>query len=528
MRKPGISVRHPAISCIQRCFVNGAVAAALAVAAACAVPAAVSAGACADLAALELIDMRIGSAEHVAESDLPAHCRVTGVIETEINFELLLPDDWNGRFVMGGGGGFVGSVQNQARSLYAHGGSPLERGYATAGTDTGHTGNGIQAGWALDNPERQENFGHRAVHLTAEAAKSIIGHYYARPSDYDYFVGCSRGGGQAMMASQRYPDDFDGIVAAAPAYDWTGIAAGFVQNQQAIYPDGDVDAPVLTPAALELLGSSILAACDADDGVEDGMMTDPRPCGFDPADLPRCAGDHPADDCVTAAQLAAIRTVYDGPTSNGEPIYHGFNYGGEHEGGGWDSWVVGSPQRRAAGVPNAQYGFGTELFKYFVFGDPDWDYTEYDFSTWKEDTASTAAILNATDTDLSRFRDGGGRIIYWTGWSDLALTPLGTIDYYVRLAADDPSARDYARLYMLPGVLHCAGGPGPDRVDWVEAIRAWVEDGQAPERLLASKLGEDDEVAMTRPVCPYPQVAVYDGSGDPNDEGSFACAIPSL
>ncbi len=507
----------------QRCLVNGAFAAALAAAAACAAPAAVSADSCAALAALELIDMRIGSAEHVAEADLPAHCRVAGVIETEINFELLMPDDWNGRFLMGGGGGFVGSVQNQARGLYAHGGSPLERGYATAGTDTGHTGGGISAGWALDHPERQENFGHRAVHLTAETAKSVISHYYARPSDYDYFVGCSRGGGQAMMASQRYPDDFDGIVAAAPAYDWTGISAGFVQNQQAIYPDGDLDAPVLTPAVLDLLGSSILDACDADDGVDDGMMTDPRQCGFDPADLPRCAGDRSADGCVTAAQLTAIRTVYDGPALDGEPLYHGFNYGGEHDLGGWPGWVVGQP-----GGASAQYGFGTELFKYFVFGDPDWDYTRYDFSTWKEDVAPTAAILNATDTDLSRFRDGGGRIIYWTGWSDLALSSLGTIGYYVRLASDDAAARDYARLYMLPGVLHCAGGPGPDRVDWVEAIRAWVEDGQAPERLLASKMGEDDAVTMTRPVCPYPQVAVYDGSGDPNDEASFACEIPSL
>ena len=511
------------MSRIQRCSVNGAVAAALAAAAACAAPAANSADACADLTALELIDLRIGAAEHVADGEAPAHCRVTGVIETEINFELLLPDDWNGRFLMGGGGGFVGSVQNQARSLYAHGGGPLERGYATAGTDTGHTGPGRSAAWALDHPERQENFGHRAVHLTAETAKSIISHYYDRPSEYDYFVGCSRGGGQAMMASQRYPDDFDGIVAAAPAYDWTGITAGFVQNQQAIYPDGDLDAPVLTAPVLELLESSILAACDADDGVEDGMMTDPRHCGFDPADLPRCAGDSPADGCVTAAQLAAIRTVYDGPTSNGEPLYPGFNYGGESAIGGWPGWVVGPP-----GAPSAQYGFGTELFKYFVFGDPDWDYTGYDFSTWQEDVAPTAAILNATDTDLGRFRDGGGRIIYWTGWSDLALTPLGTIDYYVRLAADDAAARDYARLYMLPGVLHCAGGPGPDRVDWVEAIRAWVEDGRAPERLLATKLGEDDEVTITRPVCPYPQVAVYDGSGDPNDEGSFACEIPSL
>ena len=514
------------MSRIQRQLVNLAVAAGLAIAAACAAPSAGPADACADLATLALIDLRIGEAERVpGAAGQPAHCRVAGTIEAEINFEVLLPDEWNGRFLMGGGGGFVGSVQNQARTLYAHGGSPLQRGYATAGTDTGHTGSGIEAGWALDHPRRQENFGHRAVHLTAEAAKSIIGHYYERPADYSYFVGCSRGGGQAMMESQRYPDDFDGIVAAAPAYDWTGITAGFVQNQQAIYPDGDIDAPLLTPATLELLGSSILAACDAEDGVEDGVLNDPRRCDFEPEDLPRCAGDRPADDCVTAAQLAAIDTVYDGPTSNGERIYHGFNYGGENDRGGWDSWVVSAPQRRAAGIPNAQYGFGTELFKYFVFGDPDWDYTAYDFSTWREDVAGTAAILNATDTDLSAFRDNGGKIIYWTGWSDLALAPLGTIDYYERLAADDPAARDYARLYMLPGVLHCAGGPGPDRVDWVEAIRAWVEEGRAPERLLASKLGRDGQPAMTRPLCPYPQVAVYDGTGNPNDEASFACAV---
>ena len=204
---------------------------------------------------------------------------------------------------------------------------------------------------------------------------------------------------------------------------------------------------------LELLGSSILAACDADDGVEDGVLNDPRRCGFEPEDLPRCAGDRPGDDCVTAAQLSAINTVYEGPTSNGEPIYHGFNYGGENDAGGWDSWVASTPQRRAAGVPNAQYGFGTELFKYFVFDDPEWDYTEYDFANWKEDVAETAATLNATDTDLSTFRERGGKIIYWTGWSDLALAPLGTIDYYERLEAGDPAAR------RPRAALHAAGRP---------------------------------------------------------------------
>ncbi len=502
---------------------------ALAVAAACATPTTATVDSCVDLATLELIAMRIGEAESVAATDsLPAHCRVAGVIETEIKFELLLPapEAWNGRFLMGGGGGFVGTVQNQARGLYAHGGGPLERGYATVGTDTGHEGTGVEASWALNHPERQENFGHRAVHLTAEAAKSIIEHYYDQGPDYSYFVGCSRGGGQAMVASQRYPDDFDGIVAAAPAYHWTGIGAAFVQNQQAIYPDGDIDAPVLTPDTLELLGTSILNACDGDDGVIDGSMTDPRTCSFSPVDLPRCAGDVAAEGCVTEAQLDAIERVYAGPISKGESIYPGFNYGGEHDRGGWDSWVVASEARRATGIPNAQYGFGTELFKYFVFSDPEWDYTQYDFATWAEDTAPTAAILNATSTDLSPFRNQGGKIIYWTGWSDLALPPLGTIDYFERLQAEDGSASGYSRLYMLPGVLHCAGGPGPDRVDWVEAIRAWVEEDRAPERLLASKIDAGGNTTMTRPICPYPQVAEYDGTGDTNDAGSFACVAP--
>ncbi len=250
-------------------------------------------------------------------------------------------------------------------------------------------------------------------------------------------------------------------------------------------------------------------------------MTDPRQCGFRPADLPRCAGDRPRDGCVTAAQLAAMEAVYNGPTVNGEPIYHGASYGGEHEPGGWDFWVVGSAQTAAMGVPSAQYGAGTELFKHFVFGDPDWDYTRYDFANWEEDVAATAEVLNATDTDLGAFRDRGGKILYWTGWSDLTLAPLATIAYYEELAAGD-----YARLYMLPGVLHCGGGAGPDRVDWVETIRAWVEEGRAPERLVASTLGPEGAPTLTRPICPYPQVAVYDGTGDPNVETSFACAAP--
>lgn len=478
----------------------------------------------ADLVGTELIDLRIDVSRHVA--DTPAHCRVAGVIETEINFELLLPDAWNGRFLMGGGGGYVGSIQNQAMTATysAVGGTPLERGYATAGTDTGHVGDGVDATWALDRPDRQENFGHRAVHLTAEASKSIIRHYYDQGPAFSYFAGCSRGGGQGMMASQRYPDDFDGIVSGAPAYDWTAFTAGMVQTQQAIYPSGDVTTPIITPDNLALLAAGIDAACDTLDGVDDDILADPRRCGFRPGDLPRCDGDVPGAGCVTDAQVAAIEAVYQGPVAGGEPLFFGFPFGGENDPGGWDTWVVAADGPRARGVPNLHYGFGTELYKNFVFGDPEWDYTTYDFSTWAEDTATVAAMLDATDTDLSAFRDRGGKILFWTGWSDLALTPLGTIDYYERLRAADPEADEYARLYLLPGVLHCGGGPGADRVDWVEVLRAWVEDGMSPHRLVAHKLDDVGQSTMTRPACPHPEAAAYRG-GDPDVESSFVCEL---
>ena len=484
---------------------------------------------CAELAALTLIDFDIVSATAASNVDGIPHCRVRGLIDGEINFELLLPDEWNGRFMMGGGGGYVGTVQNAALS-YGAGPGALERGYATVGTDTGHQAEGVEASWALHNETRQINFGYRAVHVTAEAARSIIRHYYEREEEYAYFVGCSRGGGQGMMASQRYPEDFDGIVAGAPAYHWTAFTAGFVQTQQAIFPDSsDLSTPVITPENLALLDTSIRRACDRQDGVEDGVLADPRRCAFAPASLPRCVDGTPGSDCVTARQLDAIQAVYGGPTSNGESIFHGFPFGGENDPGGWDQWIAGAAGSAAPGAPNLHYGFGTELYKYFVFDDPEWDYTTYDFSTWSDDVAEASAVLDATDPDLGPFRDAGGKLILWTGWSDPALTALGTIGYYDQVSAHDPLATDYARLFMLPGVLHCGGGPGPDQVDWLTAIAAWVEEDAPPIRLVATKASntEGEAVAVqTRPVCAYPQAAVYTGSGTPNDEANFRCQVP--
>ena len=459
---------------------------------------------------------------------LAPHCKVAGVIESEIHFELRLPfsDAWNGRFAMGGGGGFVGSVINSLLFPATSTVPVLEAGYATVGTDTGHQGSNIDGSWALENDNAERNFADRAVHLVAELSKQITEHHYGSAIDYSYFVGCSRGGGQAMIASQRYPDDFDGIVAAAPAFSWPSLAASMVQNQQAMYPDPtELASPVVTPDNRALLEREILKACDALDEVEDGVLTDPRTCTFDPASLPRCEAG-PAPGCLTEAQLHAIQTIYRGPVVAGRSVFPGFPFGGENDRGGWDVWITGGKEFTREGSPNLQFAFGTQFHKYFVFDDPDFDYSTYDFAGWHEDAAPSHALLSATDTNLSRFRDRGGKIVFWHGWSDPALSALATIDYFDAMRRDTERTDEFARLFMLPGVLHCGGGPGADGVDWLALIADWVENGKAPDRVVASRVASDGTTELTRALCPYPMVADYDGDGDPKQETSYACVEP--
>ena len=453
----------------------------------------------------------------------PAHCKVGGVADGTIRFELLLPEEWNGKFLMGGGGGFVGSVVNQALRIVP---GLLERGYATVGTDTGHTGSSVDASWALDNPDAEENFAHRAVHRTAVIAEAIIADFYGEPSAYSYFLGCSRGGGQALIEAQRYPGDFDGIVSIAPLQDWPGIGADFVQNMQAVYPDaGDLGTPVITADNRALLEREILAACDAQDGVADGILRDPRACEFDPAELPRCPHGVPHTECLTEAQLAAIQTIYRGAIVDGAEVFPGLPYGSENNAGGWDVWVTGGANALGPDTPSLHYAFGTQMYKYLVFDDPAWDYATYDFADWREETAAAAVLLNSTDPDLRDFRSSASKLILAHGWSDPALTALYAIEYYESAEELDPELREYFRLFLMPGVLHCAGGPGPDQTDWIAALEAWVENGVAPDELVASKLDADGKAVLSRPLCPYPEVAVYDGTGDPNEAQSFNCGV---
>jgi len=462
------------------------------------------------------------------------HCKVAGVIGSEIHFELLLPEKWNGKFVMGGGGGFVGSVVNVALSYGA-----LQSGYATVGTDTGHQGHPLDASWALNNLERIVNFGHQAVHRTAVTAKALIKAYYQQDIARNYFVGCSRGGGQALMEAQRYPDDFEAIVAGAPAYNWTmGLGAGTTQINQAMYPDPkNIQQAVIGPKEQQVIESAYLEKCDALDGIKDSILNDPRQCKFDVATL-LCKGMK-TDSCLTKTQLSAVNAIYDGPKDKQGRLFYGFPFGGETSIGGWPRWLTGGLIFQSdldefqGGVdvgdypspitPNAHYAFGNGVMKYMIYHDPDWTYKNYNFDTFGKDAKLVGETLNATNPDLSAFRKRGGKLLMYTGWSDAAITALGTIGYYEDVLANDKTAANDVRLFLMPGVEHCFGGKGPSWVNFLDVMDQWIETGKAPEQIPAYWLDEKHHPAGSRLLCAYPQIAQYDGNGDPRDVSSFNC-----
>jgi feruloyl esterase len=468
------------------------------------------------------------------EAQPAPHCKVAGVIGPEIHFELLLPEKWNGKFVMGGGGGFVGSVVNTSLML-----GSLQAGYATVGTDTGHQGHPLDASWAHNNLERLVNFGHQAVHRTAVTAKALTKAYYQNDIARSYFTGCSRGGGQGFMAAQRYPEDFDGIVAGAPAYNWIGLAALATQINQVMYPDpDDLQEALIGPEEQELIESSYLEMCDEQDGIKDGILNDPRQCKFDVAIL-LCTGEK-TDSCLSEEQLAAVKVIYHGPKdSKGNPLFYGFPFGGETSAGGWPRWLTGGLKYQAdlnefqSGVdvedfkapitPNLFYAFGNGIMKYFIYNDPGWTYQNYNYDTLIKDSERIAETLNATNPDLSSFRKRGGKLIIYSGWSDAAAPGAAVVGYYEDVLAHDKTAVDDVRLFMMPGVEHCFGGPGPSWVNFLTEIDMWVESGKAPEQIDAYWLDEKMQPNGSRLVCAYPKIAKYDGKEDLRDASSFSC-----
>jgi hypothetical protein len=264
---------------------------------------------------------------------------------------------------------------------------------------------------------------------------------------------------------------------------------------------------------MQSVAAQILDKCDALDGVKDGVMEDPRQCKVDVSTLTG----------LNERQIAALKTIYAPTRAGNETVFPGQPFGGEGEIAGWPAWVSGAaPRSGQPPAPSLRYGFGTQLFKYIVFNDPDWDYRTYDLSTWRKDTAKTASFLNATDPDLDKFKAKGHKLLLWHGWSDAGLSALGTIKYYESVKARDPKADAYMQMFLLPGVLHCGAGAGPDNADWAAAIDGWVESGKAPSRISAQK-GTGAAVTRTRPLCPYPQHAVYGGSGSTDQAENFAC-----
>ncbi len=481
-----------------------------------------------------LPDVRIVSVSR--EKAMAPHCKVAGVIGTETNFELLLPEKWNGKFVMGGGGGFVGFVVNTAL-LYG----ALQSDYATVGTDTGHQGHPLDASWALNNLERVVSFGHQAVHRTAVTAKALTRAYYGQDISRSYFTGCSRGGGQALMEAQRYPEDFDGIVAGGPAYNWTvGVGASDIRLNQAMYPDPkNLSVAVIGPDAQKLIGNAVMDQCDALDGLKDGILNNPLQCKFDVSSLACSAGK--SNECLSDQQVSAAKTIYDDLYIDGKRAFPGYPVGGELRPAGWAKWLTGgldvaenleefqegvvaeAAENSAPVTPSFHFAFGNGVMKYFVFHDPDWNYADYSFKTFTSDVAAAAQTLNATNPNIDAFRARGGKLLMYTGWADMALTPLGTIEYYENVLKSDPNAAKDVRLIMMPGVDHCFGGAGPDFVNYLDEIDKWVTTGKAPDQLTAYWLNEKMQPDGSRLVCAYPKTLVYDDKGNPRDAASFRC-----
>ena len=495
---------------------------------------------CTGLAELHLANTTITAAETVtsgsfrppgstnAITDLPPYCRVAGVIaptpDSEILFEVWMPiERWNGKFAGVGNGGWAGTIS------FGPLGAQLRRGYATASTNTGHQAEpGVNAArFAFEKPERLIDFAYRSQHETALKAKALVQAFYGKPAERSYFIGCSSGGYQGLMEAQRFPADYDGIVAGMPANNWTRLMAGDLDGVLAMLQN---PASHLSLDALGLLHRAAIAGCDGTDGVVDGVLNDPPRCRFDPSVL-TCRTNQEPGECLTPAQVEAARRVYGGlkdPQTGGQ-LYPGLAPGSE------PFW----PHRSRTNpfpIPISHY-------KWLVFADPGWDWTTFEFSdpadyqAHMKAEARLAQVLNATDPDLREFRQRGGRLLQYHGWNDQLISPQDSIDYYesvVSLFAEGHQDRARAlrdvqgfyRLFMAPGMAHCGGGTGPNTFDMQAALEQWVEHGTAPDQIIATR-SVNGVVDRSRPLCPYPQVAVYKGQGDTNDAANFACQEPA-
>jgi feruloyl esterase len=466
---------------------------------------------CAALVAQTTYDFSIVSASVVpAAGETPEYCRVVGLIQPEIRFEIGLPASWNGRLYMFGNGGYAGeALDNQARQNSAR--RAIAKGFATAQTNTGHEAASEPLGTFAASPQKLVDYAFRAVHITAVTAKALLQTYYAAPPRKSYFDGCSTGGRQGLISAQRFPDDFDGIVNGAPVLNFSGTMIGYVESQKALA------AAPLSADAIKTVSDAVLAKCDALDGVKDGIIDDPRKCAITPsADLPTCAGDTPAAGCLTAAQIHTVDVIYSPVLRNGAQVVSGWPAGAE---AGWTPWFV-APNGRGV-----QWNFGETYMKNIAFGRPNanYDWLTFNVNTDLDKIQASQALLDATNPDLSRFKARGGKIVSYFGWADPALNPMMGVGYYEGVMRTmGPSTQDFYRLFMVPGMGHCSGGAGTFTFDALTPLVQWVEKGIAPDTIPASRLA-DGKAVRTRPLCPYPQTAIYKGSGSTDDAANFSC-----
>ena len=467
-------------------------------------------------------DVKIDSATLIAATQqTPEHCDVRGVIAPEAKFAVKLPTDWNNRFYMVGGGGYAGTISHGPMN------TGLQKGYATASTDTGHDAAkeplATFANPGPNNPHADRkvlDYAYLAVHNTAVLAKQIIKTYYGSDPKYSYWVGCSTGGRQGLMEAQRYPEDFDGYVIGAPVLKISGEQMRGIWNAQAVTSEPGK----LAVEKLPLLAAAIYKKCDAVDGVQDNLIADPRRCKFDPAeDLPKCADDVDGKDCFTTGQIAGLKKVYGGVrSSKGTLLYPGQSLGAE----------IAPPNGRSAWIgsigaePGAGLAFGETFMRFMTrppLG-PEWSYKSFNFDTDPIKITAIAKMIDATNPDLTKLKKRGGKIIQYHGWADALVNPQASVDYYesVMKKMGVKQTGEFYKLYMIPGMFHCAGGIGCDRADWLTPLVEWVEKGIAPSAIAGTRVQQGATV-MTRPHCAYPQVASYKGSGDVSKAENFTC-----
>jgi len=484
---------------------------------------------CAQLSGLKLAHTQITLAESVAAgaftppsgaggappgappisyAHLPAFCRVAGTIrptpDSDIRFEVWLPaSSWNGKFVGVGNGVWAGSI------TYVSMMDPLMMGYATAATDDGHQGNPLDAGFAAGHPEKLTDFGYRAPHEMTVAAKAVIAALYGKEANRALFVSCSTGGRQGLMEAYRYPGDYNGISSMAPANPMVPLMVSSLWTGDATLKD---DASRIPPPKFALIHKAAVEACDADDAVKDGIISSPGRCHFDPAVLQCKAGDQP--DCLTPAQVAAVRAIYQGPRNprTGKSIFPGFSPGSE----------AMFPIQTMGPEP---FGASYTYMKDLVFGDPKWDFRTFDYD--KDVTRAMqvgSAKLDVPPGGLDTFLAGGRKLLLSHGWADGLIPTMSTVNFYTELVAHEGAKQAAgARLFLIPGMGHCAGGDGPFVFDPISTLDKWVDTGHAPERIVVSN--PPGKPARTRPLCPHPQEAVYSGSGSTDDEKNFKCSV---